>query len=183
MLGFQVPHPPSTNYHDDFPIPEAKRLRRYESNDSIDSVDRQSSADEKENTPPGQNKPRVREIADSEADSDEDNYTPDVSRPTDLESALPVIKTDKEAIQEYEHARAEESAQLDLKGRLGQRKWVPGKSSIYVDAFNLALETVLEDESHLFDEAEMDVFENWRNLSYEGQYLYMTIHVCSLPKG
>ena len=41
-----------------------------------------------------------------------------------------------------------------------------------MDAFNLALETVLEDESHLFNEAELAVFAFWRELSYEAQYLY-----------
>ncbi len=96
---------------------------------------------------------------------------------TDLENTLPPVKTDKEAIEEYEAFRAsqqEEGKEDELSsttGRLSQRKWVKGKSSIYVDAFNLALDTVLEDEAHLFDEAELAVFEQWRELSYEGQYL------------
>ena len=47
-----------------------------------------------------------------------------------------------------------------------------GRSSIYVDAFNLALETVLEEESHLFNEPELAVFDNWKALDYEAQYLY-----------
>lgn len=42
-----------------------------------------------------------------------------------------------------------------------------------MDAFNLALDTVLEEESHLFDEAETKVFEDWKALSYEAQYLYV----------
>ena len=37
--------------------------------------------------------------------------------------------------------------------------------------FNLALDTVLDEESHLFDEAEKAVFEQWRALNYEAQYL------------
>jgi len=91
---------------------------------------------------------------------------------TDLEQALPPIKTDRDAIQEYENFRAAEGAVArELEERLGKRQWVKGKSSIYVDAFNLALETVLEDESHLFNEAEMHVFVDWRALSYEAQYL------------
>ena len=49
--------------------------------------------------------------------------------------------------------------------------WINGQSSIYVDAFNLALETVLEDESHLFDAREMKVFNEWKQLGYEAQYL------------
>jgi Fanconi-associated nuclease 1 len=58
-----------------------------------------------------------------------------------------------------------------LKDRLSNRTWTKGKSSIYVDAFNLALETVLEDERHLFDEKEIEVFKQWRELEYEAQYL------------
>jgi fanconi-associated nuclease 1 len=87
------------------------------------------------------------------------------------ESALPQIKSDEEAIAEYEATRAAESTSLRPQDGLGRRRWVRGKSSIYVDAFNLALETVLEDEGHLFNEAEMAVFEVWRALSYEAQYL------------
>ena len=67
--------------------------------------------------------------------------------------------------------RAAEDVPEDLKSRLNQRSWAKGKSSIYVDAFNLALETVLEDEGHLFDEKEMEVFTQWRGLEYEAQYL------------
>lgn len=114
---------------------------------------------------------RAREIPDSEAESDEDEVFSESVQRTELESTLPPVKTDKEAVAEYEATRAAETSDLDLQGRLGQRKWVQGKSSIYVDAFNLALETVLVDEAHLFDEAEIAVFESWRELSYEGQYL------------
>ena len=67
--------------------------------------------------------------------------------------------------------RATEDVPEDLKARLSQRNWTRGKSSIYVDAFNLALETVLEDEGHLFDEKEMEVFNQWKGLEYEAQYL------------
>ena len=45
------------------------------------------------------------------------------------------------------------------------------RSSIYVDAFNIALDTVLEQEEHLFSEKEKAVFAAWRDLDYEAQYL------------
>lgn len=175
MLGNRIRHPPSTNFHDDFKTPTAKRLKRLDSTDSSLSRREGSAAedeDEGAQTPVEPSRKLYREISDSEAESDDDaDFSPGLIRKTDLESALPPVRTDKEAIAEYEATRAAEVENLDLKGRLGQRKWVAGKSSIYVDAFNLALETVLEDESHLFDEAEMAVFERWRDLSYEGQYL------------
>ena len=175
MLGQRIRHPPSTNFNGDFETPTAKRLKRLDSTDS--SLSRRDSASEDEDetnqTLLGTSKKRPsREIADSEAESDDEEGFPTAEVPrTDLESALPAVKTDKEAIAEYEATRAAETEGLDLQGRLGQRKWVQGKSSIYVDAFNLALETVLEDESHLFDAREMAVFQEWRDLSYEGQYL------------
>jgi len=59
----------------------------------------------------------------------------------------------------------------DVASRIDSRRWVRGKSSIYVDAFNLALDAVLEDEAHLFDDKETAVFAAWRDLSYEAQYL------------
>ena len=170
MLGRRISHPPSTHY-DDFESPTAKRLKRLDSTDSSLSRVLSDDEDKYERTSPLPREPR-REIADSEAESDDEEAPPSASQPTELENALPPIKTDKEAIAEYEATRAAEPEKgLDLQGRLGQRKWIRGKSSIYVDAFNLALETVLEDESHLFDAAETAVFESWRMLSYEGQYL------------
>ena len=89
---------------------------------------------------------------------------------TDLERTLPPIKTDKEAIAEYETMRALDDEQRDK--RLDNGEWVKGNSSIYVDAFTLALDTVLEEESHLFNTAERQIFENWKCLKYEVQYLY-----------
>lgn len=174
MLGHRIRHPPSTNYDGDIETPTAKRLKRLDSTDS--SISRREDSDledEGRNTPIQRTSVRPsREIPDSEEESDDDdNVLQDGNQKTELESALPPVKTDKEAIAEYEATRAAEAEGLDLNARLGQRKWVAGKSSIYVDAFNLALETVLEDESHLFDEAEMAVFEQWRDMSYEGQYL------------
>jgi fanconi-associated nuclease 1 len=97
------------------------------------------------------------------------------SHVTPIESALPEIKVDEEAIEEYESLKAsqvsEEAKDDSAASRLDNRNWVRGKSSIYVDAFNLALDTVLEEESHLFDDKERKVFEQWRSLSYEAQYL------------
>jgi Fanconi-associated nuclease 1 len=44
-------------------------------------------------------------------------------------------------------------------------------SSIYVDAFNLALDTVLKEESYLFSDEEAEVFAKYRSLDYEAQHL------------
>jgi Fanconi-associated nuclease 1 len=102
-----------------------------------------------------------------------DAYIP--SSQTDLETSLPAIKTEKDAIEEYEALKTEDGETgPELHVRLRDGVWQKGKSSIYVDAFNLALETVLEDESHLFHEAEMEVFKQWKELSYESQYLYVS---------
>ena len=169
MLGQRIPHPPSTNFDVDFKQPVAKRLKRHESTDS--SLSRIELEDDVCQSLTSNFVSR--EIPDSEAESlDDDKSIVVPVRKTDLESALPPVKTDKDAIAEYEATRAaEKGIPSELHSRIGQRKWVQGKSSIYVDAFNLALETVLEDEGHLFDEAEAAVFEYWRNLSYEAQYL------------
>lgn len=117
------------------------------------------------------------DVADPEAD---DNALPIPEQQTAFESSLPAVATDKEAIEEYEAMRASQTSQVfqasqddtdSPSARVDNRQWVRGKSSIYVDAFNLALDTVLEDESHLFDTKEQRVFEQWRALSYEAQYL------------
>lgn len=93
---------------------------------------------------------------------------------TELESSLPTIETDNQAIDKYETSRdAEDDDEPDLQQRLQNGKWRKVKSSIYVDAFNLALETVLDEEAHLFDEVEMEVFRQWKELSYESQNLYV----------
>ncbi|GAB1311428.1 hypothetical protein MFIFM68171_01638 [Madurella fahalii] len=97
---------------------------------------------------------------------------------TAFESSLPAVATDKEAVEEYEAMRASQTSQDGTDNASAQtekRHWVQGKSSIYVDAFNLALDTVLEDEAHLFDSKEKCVFEQWRGLSYEAQYLYVRL--------
>lgn len=166
MVGTKIAHPKSTNFGDDndtehdFPTPPAKRVKRAA-----------TVADFVQKT-----KVRPDVIPDSEDDTDhEDLLEEPKQRQTDLETALPPIQTDKEAIEAYEASRAAEQAGLGLQERLDERKWVRGKTSIYVDAFNLALDTVLQDESHLFDDAEHAVFRQWRHLSYEGQYLYVRL--------
>lgn len=100
-----------------------------------------------------------------------DTYIP--SSQTDLETSLPAVQADEHAIQEYEALKTEKDDQGEpgLHVRLRDGAWQKGKSSIYVDAFNLALETVLEEESHLFSEAEMEMFKHWKELCYESQYL------------
>ncbi|KAK4565555.1 hypothetical protein LTR86_004172 [Recurvomyces mirabilis] len=166
MLGRSIPHPKSSRFDDaddaddanDFPTPPAKRIKH---EPAAGSPSKQSS--------------RKRWIKDEVPDSDADSESEEIEehprdRRTDLETALPPIETDKEAIERYEETRAAEQAELDLQGRVEGRK-----SSIYVDAFNLALDKVLEEESHLFDEAEHTVFTAWRDLSYEAQYLYVRL--------
>jgi Fanconi-associated nuclease 1 len=176
MLGKLIPHPSSTNFDDDVDgQPPQKRPKRFESSDTVDSQDVQNGEIPLNDSPTLQ----PREIPDSEeedgGDDDSDERPPPGTsgRLTELETALPSVKTDKQAIADYEAHKAEADARSNLarEGRLDQRKWTKGKSSIYVDAFNLALETVLEDEAHLFDEAEVAVFESWRALDYEAQYL------------
>lgn len=169
MFRQRVSHPLSINFEEeDFETPSFKRLKRLDSTRSYFSL---RSSDDDESTSPPPIQASSREIPGSGTESNNAEPSLSSSQKTELENALPPIKTDEEAVAEYEAARVAETEGLDLRGRLGQRKWVQGKSSIYVDAFNLALETVLEDESHLFDAAEMSVFEEWRKLGYEAQYL------------
>lgn len=148
----------------------AKRLKPSEVDEDSEREDQEIGA----SPPSPRHKPR--EVADSDAESGDESLGEDdepSTQRTDLEQALPPIKTDKQAVEDYEAMRsAEAAAAPGIHERLNARAWVKGKSSIYVDAFNLALDTVLEEESHLFDEAEMKVFEDWRALSYEAQYLY-----------
>jgi Fanconi-associated nuclease 1 len=103
---------------------------------------------------------------------DEAEHPPKSSQ-TELETSLPDIETDEQAIQAYEASQAAENAEPGLQVRLRDGVWKKGKSSIYVDAFNLALETVLDEEPHLFSDAETEVFTQWKGLSYESQYLYV----------
>ena len=111
-----------------------------------------------------------RVIPDSDADNDEDlEGLQTETQQTDLEQALPPIQTDREAIEAYEAMRRGDDTERAQ--RIDNGEWVKGKSSIYVDAFNLALDTVLEEESHLFDASERKLFDDWKMLDYEYQYL------------
>lgn len=128
---------------------------------------------------------RTRDVIPDSDDDDDDGADQHTSthqhhRETALECALPQIKADADAIEEYEAMRASQLSTVDVteaqpESAVDRRKWVRGKSSIYVDAFNLALDTVLEDEAHLFDRKEMAVFDQWRGLDYEAQYLYVRL--------
>lgn len=168
MLGRKIPHPATTNFLDEI-LPPAKRLKTVASTDGEDSRD--VSGDE---TLIGSPNSLRDEIPDSEEEGEDLTGDDEPSLPqrlTELESAMLAVKTDKEAIQEYEAMRAAGDIPDELKSHIQQTSWTKGKTSIYVDAFNLALDTVLEDEGHLFDEKEMEVFSQWRSFEYEAQYL------------
>lgn len=173
--GKKIRHPPSTRFDDDddndddFPRPVPKRLRVLDRDcGSGICEDDDDDPASRAHSPPSS---RRREIPDSE-DGDDEGGVALPGSPTALESALPTIPTDKEAIEEYEAYKASEQT---LQERPGKRSRGKGRSSIYVDAFNLALETVLQEEGALFDEAELDLFEQWQKLNYESQYLYVRL--------
>ncbi|KAK3336237.1 VRR-NUC domain-containing protein [Cercophora scortea] len=177
--------------------PPAKkaRLDQVKNDCNVDDADEVSSLassnDEEDkfstiadNDPTVEPKPRRRDpdgvIEDSEADDTGNDFAP--QRQTALESSAPDIKADLDAIEEeYEalkhfHATGEKEDRLqDTAARIDIRKWVIGKSSVYVDAFNLALDTVLQEEAHLFDAKEKRVFQEWAQLSYDAQYLYVRL--------
>jgi fanconi-associated nuclease 1 len=178
MFRRRASHQFSPSHYQGNDLPPAKRQRAVGCMDT----ERGSSLDRSDSESPPVSLNAYREgIPDSQEDGDSDEDTGEQigfseQRPTELESALAPVKTDKEAITEYELMRAaEEVIPTNLKERLDTRKWAQGKSSIYVDAFNLALETVLEDEGHLFDEAETEVFNQWRSLDYDAQYLLVVL--------
>lgn len=97
------------------------------------------------------------------------------SRPehlTEFENALPPTQTDESAIEEYEQMKSSQTAaEIDDTTQKTKPLWIRGRSSIYVDAFNLALDTVLEEEAQLFNAKELEVFQMWKELDYESQYL------------
>lgn len=95
---------------------------------------------------------------------------------TELESTLPDIEGDILTVEEHGSLHpVGDVEEPDFLQRLQDGKWRKGRSSIYVDAFNLALQTVLDEEAHLFNEAEMELFRQWRKLSYQAQYLYVSL--------
>lgn len=201
-MGSRIPHPPSTNFYDDdeasndFPTPPAKRAKT-----TVAYSSSNGSGGSKWVSPPKAVPSRRRlknEISDSE---DENNLRDgdgeqqiDHVQATQLETALPPIQSDQDAIEAYEAYKSGEYGQLveqttttegnptTTRSRLESRAWVRGRSSLYVDAFNLALDTVLEDEGHLFNEAEMALFADWRLLDYEFQYLYVRLFLRKTSK-
>lgn len=169
MSGRKIPHPASTRFHDDTAReqPLKKRLKR---NHGGAEARLRSESGSEAGSPESDAVLFVKiEIPDSEDDETDGGLA--VHRPTELENALPQVDTDKDAIARYESLRLNEDIPDDLKTRLNGRTWTRRRSSIYVDAFDLALGTILEDEGHLFDEKETQVFQQWRNLDYEAQYL------------
>jgi len=167
MLGRKIQHPTSTKFYDE--LPPTKRLKTFESTDGEQEESYNISGDEGGLVTPSRTND---EIPTSDTDNNINRDDKPSPPPTDLESALPSVKTDKDAIADYEAMKAAEQAESgDLQSRLNKRNWTGGKSSIYVDAFNLALDTVLADEGYLFSEKEMEVFSQWRSLEYEAQYL------------
>ncbi|KAI1407839.1 VRR-NUC domain-containing protein [Hypoxylon sp. FL1857] len=160
---------------DEPPIKKVKREEVYDSDEDPDN-DLSSSS------------PRLKPLPGvhrrEDAASGVDDETPQISeaegdppRRTAIESSLPEVKSRKEALEEYESFKASQGDDeiTSAASRLDSRKWVKGKTSIYVDAFNLALSTVLDEESHLFDEKEMHIFDQWNKLSYEAQFLYVRL--------
>ncbi|KFY04660.1 hypothetical protein O988_00624 [Pseudogymnoascus sp. VKM F-3808] len=112
------------------------------------------------------------------SDTDAGEPKPDTDGPTELESTLPDLDQEKGAIVDYESmhpADKDLNIPKHLQDNSSTQTLPSGRRSIYVDAFNLALETVLDEESHLFDENEGKVFDEWRGLSYEAQYLYVRL--------
>lgn len=165
MLGLKVPHPKSTNFTESSErSPKRRKVESPKDSSKKGSISKLKGFERK---------------APVESEDENDVVIKDEPPPssqTDLESALPQIKVDAEAIEEYETLKAAEQVSGETHAsRLNDRKWIRGKSSIYVDAFNLALDTVLEEESHLFDEAERALFQQWSQLSYAAQYLYVRL--------
>jgi Fanconi-associated nuclease 1 len=139
-----------------------KRVKREEIPDS-ESEGAEPQSFDLETSP--RSKPGRRSHADGEDEVKRDGVT-------DIEVALPSAGDDENAIEEYEAFKASQSsAAEDGPQSKPSQTWVRASSSIYVDAFNLALDTVLDEESPLFSDREMMVFRQWKELSYEAQYL------------
>lgn len=148
-------------------------------------TDDSSSRGQQHSPPPpprAAKRPKVEEIANS-ASEDEDDDTQDLTgvlrgentKSTEFENALPATQSDVEAAEEYESFKlSQEQAKQpdgDANEESARPRWIKGRSSIYVDAFNIALDTVLEEESHLFDAREKQVFDQWRQLDYQAQFM------------
>ncbi|RYP89610.1 hypothetical protein DL770_004257 [Monosporascus sp. CRB-9-2] len=156
--------------------PAKKTKREADSDDSNASEEPLSNSRALRQTRTIQSDDAVASDLDFESSTDE----PFGSRPPAIESSLPDVKLDKEALEEYEIFKSSQGYQGNntaetAESRLESRKWVRGKTSIYVDAFNLALSTVLDEESHLFDEKERSIFAQWNSLGFETQFLYVRL--------
>lgn len=91
---------------------------------------------------------------------------------TALESALLPAGTQEEAEEAYKEFQSSQvKDEDDTSEPKNHPLWMKGRRSIYVDAFSLALDTVLEEEAQLFNERELNVFYQWKALEYESQYL------------
>lgn len=115
------------------------------------------------------------EIPDSESEGEDDfQFVTENERlkVTDFENALPSADNE-DALKEYEAIKSSQNNEVNDDGTTIQTRpmWIKGRSSIYVDAFNLALDTVLDEESHLFDDKEKEVFAQWKELDYEAQFM------------
>ncbi|KAI0176371.1 VRR-NUC domain-containing protein [Hypoxylon sp. FL1284] len=158
--------------------PLSKRIKK----DQVSDSDQDSDQDLEPDIPPLKPLPDKWRVDSARSDVGEDE-TPhqsetdvDPPRRTTIESSLPEVKSEREAFEEYESFRASQGdGDKDAASRFHSRKWVRGKTSLYVDAFNLALGTVLDEESHLFDDKEMYIFDQWHKLSYEAQFLYVRL--------
>ncbi|KAK1758261.1 VRR-NUC domain-containing protein [Echria macrotheca] len=169
--------------------PPAKKQRIQEVKDTDDDESTRTGPDESSRTGSDDEdaEDSILSVPRSEPGTDLDEEPEDQGlappRATAIEVSMPPVVASKEAIEEYEVMRASQlsgpsqnqEGVPDAASRIEDRKWTRGKSSIYVDAFNLALDTVLEDETHLFDRKEKKVFDVWRSLSYEAQYLYVRL--------
>ena len=173
VLGRRIKHPPSTNFYEAEETPVSKRLKRFASIESIHSCASSVDSDSVQDTSELDQSTIPNSEVEADGNEDDTEQTDDIPvHSTELESTLPLINTDKEAIDNYEALqKGVHEDDLDPERRLERRQWIKGKSSIYVDAFNLALKTVLEDEVHLFNETELAVFKVWQELPYEAQYL------------
>lgn len=151
-----------------------------------DSHSMQNSLDSRHGESPRPAKRLKAEISDSESEPGErsqifdnpvhengDEPIPRQAKATDFENVLPVAEPDEEAIREYQSFRLSQKSNSDgvTPGKI-RPMWIKGRSSIYVDAFNLALDTVLDEESHLFNDKEKEIFRQWRELDYEAQFMY-----------
>lgn len=103
--------------------------------------------------PPGsKNKGKEINVQESENEDSKSSASIDAVEVNDLDGGLNAAPND-EIAREY--------------ARTGKYK-----RSMYVDAFNLALDIVLQDELHLFSDDEQEVFAKYRSLEYEPQFLY-----------